>query len=205
MRYRKKLETIEAVKWDGKLETIKNNKWLEDAIKEDKIILGMNDIYGKEPVLLIENKWSKEFRQVDLGTYLIKVYDKNKIEEYEIGVMDSEDFEKKFELINDSSSEVSKEPINIKVDLDVEEVVKSISKANEEVKSYKETRMNSFEVITKDVFILRHLTRQKTSSKEEIEKIWNDISKGYNFILKESDDNYYSVDYINNLFNKATV
>lgn len=202
MRYRKKSEIIEAVKWDGKLETIKNNKWLEDAIKEDKIILGMNDIYDKEPVLLIENKWSEEFRQVDLGTYLIKVYDKNKIEEYEIGVMDSEDFESKFELINESSSEVSKGSINIKVDLDAEEAMKSISKANEEVKSYKETRMNSFEVITKDVFILRHLTRQKTSSKEEIEKIWNDISQGYNFILTVNDDYYYSVDYINNLLSK---
>lgn len=202
MRYRKKSEIIEAVKWDGKLETIKNNKWLEDAIKEDKIILGMNDIYDKEPVLLIENKWSEEFRQVDLGTYLIKVYDKNKIEEYEIGVMDSEDFESKFELINESSSEVSKGSINIKVDLDAEEAMKSISKANEEVKSYKETKMNSFEVITKDVFILRHLTRQKTSSKEEIEKIWNDISQGYNFILTVNDDYYYSVDYINNLLSK---
>ena len=201
MRYRKKLETIEAVKWDGKLETIKNNKWLEDAIKEDKIILGMNDIYDKEPVLLLTDKWSKEFRQVDLGTYIIKANGKNN-EDYVIRVIDSEYFERTFEHINDSFLEVSKEPINIKVDLDVEEVVKSISKANEEVKSYKETRMNSFEVITKDVFILRHLTRQKTSSKEEIEKIWNDISKGYNFILKESDDNYYNVDYINNLLSK---
>lgn len=201
MRYRKKSEIIEAVKWDGKLETIKNNKWLEDAIKEDKIILGMNDIYDKEPVLLLTDKWSKEFRQVDLGIYLIKEYGKTN-EDYVIRVMDSEDFERTFELINYSFLEVSKEPINIKVDLDVKEVVKSISKANEEVKSYKETRMNSFEVITRDVFILRHLTRQKTSSKEEIEKIWNDISKGYNFILKESDANYYNVDYINNLLSK---
>lgn len=201
MRYRKKSEIIEAVKWDGKLETIKNNKWLEDAIKEDKIILGMNDIYDKEPVLLLTDKWSKEFRQVDLGIYLIKEYGKTN-EDYVIRVMDSEDFERTFELINDSSSEVSKGSINIKVDLDAEEAMKSISKANEEVKSYKETRMNSFEVITKDVFILRHLTRQKTSSKEEIEKIWNDISQGYNFILTGNDDYYYSVDYINNLLSK---
>ena len=201
MRYRKKSEIIEAVKWDGKLETIKNNKWLEDAIKEDKIILGMNDIYDKEPVLLLTDKWSKEFRQVDLGTYLIKENGKNN-EDYVIRVMDSEYFERTFELINDSSSEVSKGSINIKVDLDAEEAMKSISKANEEVKSYKETRMNSFEVITKDVFILRHLTRQKTSSKEEIEKIWNDISQGYNFILTVNDDYYYSVDYINNLLSK---
>lgn len=132
MRYRKKLETIEAVKWDGKLETIKNNKWLEDAIKEDKIILGINDIYDKEPVLLREDEWSKKFRQVDLGTYLIKKYDKTN-EDYVIGVMDSEDFERTFELINDSSSEVSKGSINIKVDLDAEEAMKSISKLNEEV------------------------------------------------------------------------
>ncbi len=87
MKYRKKSDVIEAVKWDGKLETIENNKWLEDAIKEDKIILGMNAIYDKGPVLLIEN----------------------------------------------SLSEVSKESINIKVDLDVEEVMKSISKLKEEV------------------------------------------------------------------------
>lgn len=132
MRYRKKSEIIEAVKWDGKLETIENNKWLEDAIKEDKIILGMNDIYDKEPVLLIENKWSEEFRQVDLGTYLIKEYGKTN-EDYVIRVMDSEDFERTFELINDSSSEVSKGSINIKVDLDAEEAMKSISKLNEEV------------------------------------------------------------------------
>ncbi len=132
MRYRKKSEIIEAVKWDGKLETIKNNKWLEDAIKEDKIILGMNDIYDKEPVLLIENKWSEEFRQVDLGTYLIKEYGKTN-EDYVIRVMDSEDFERTFELINDSSSEVSKGSINIKVDLDAEEAMKSISKLKEEV------------------------------------------------------------------------
>ena len=132
MKYRKKSEIIEAVKWDGKLETIENNKWLEDAIKEDKIILGMNDIYGKEPALLIENKWSEEFRQVDLGTYLIKEYGKTN-EDYVIRVMDSEDFERTFELINDSSSEVSKGSINIKVDLDAEEAMKSISKLNEEV------------------------------------------------------------------------
>lgn len=132
MKYRKKSDVIEAVKWDGKLETIKNNKWLEDAIKEDKIILGMNDIYDKEPVLLIENKWSGEFRQVDLGTYLIKKYDKTN-EDYVIGVMDSEDFERTFEFINDSSSEVSKGSINIKVDLDAEEAMKSISKLKEEV------------------------------------------------------------------------
>ena len=201
MRYRKKLETIEAVKWDGKLETIKNNKWLEDAIKEDKIILGMNDIYDKEPVLLREDEWSKKFRQVDLGTYLIKKYDKTN-EDYVIGVMDSEDFERTFELINDSSSEVSKGSINIKVDLDAEEAMKSISKLKEEVKSYKETRINSFEVITKDVFKLRYLTRKKASSKEELEKIWNNISKGYNFILTVNDDDYYSVDYINNLLSK---
>lgn len=136
MKYRKKSDVIEAVKWDGKLETIENNKWLEDAIKEDKIILGMNDIYGKEPVLLIENKWSEEFRQVDLGTYLIKKYDKTN-EDYVIGVMDSEDFERTFELINDSSTEVSKESINIKVDLDAEEAMKSISKLNEEVIGFK--------------------------------------------------------------------
>lgn len=132
MRYRKKLETIEAVKWDGKLETIKNNKWLEDAIKEDKIILGMNDIYDKEPVLLLTDKWSKEFRQVDLGTYIIKANGKNN-EDYVIRVIDSEYFERTFEHINDSFLEVSKEPINIKVDLDVEEAMKSISKLNEEV------------------------------------------------------------------------
>ena len=56
MRYRKKLETIEAVKWDGKLETIKNNKWLEDAIKEDKIILGMNDIYKDRETSIIKRR-----------------------------------------------------------------------------------------------------------------------------------------------------
>ncbi len=134
MKYRKKSDVIEAVKWDGKLETIKNNKWLEDAIKEDKIILGMNDIYGKEPALLIGDKWSKEFIKIDVGKYLIKAYDKNKIEEYDIGVMDSEDFEKRFELINDSLSEGSKELINIKLDVDVEEARKSMFKLIEEVR-----------------------------------------------------------------------
>ncbi len=170
----------------------------------------MNDIYDKEPVLLLEDKWSKEFIKIDVGKYIIKEYDKNNEEyvirvmdeDYVIGVMDSEDFERTFELINDSSSEVSKGSINIKVDLDAEEAMKSISKLKEEVKSYKETRINSFEVITKDVFKLRYLTRKKASSKEELEKIWNNISKGYNFILTVNDDYYYSVDYINNLLSK---
>lgn len=201
MKYRKKSDVIEAVKWDGKLETIKNNNWLEDAIKEDKIILGINDIYGKEPALLIEDKWSKEFRKIDVGKYFIKEDGKTN-EDYRLRVMDSEDFERTFEPINDSFLEVSKEPINIKVDLDAEEAMKSISKLKEEVKSYKETRINSFEVITKDVFKLRYLTRKKASSKEELEKIWNNISKGYNFILTVNDDYYYSVDYINNLLSK---
>lgn len=61
MKYRKKSEIIEAVKWDGKIETINDSKWLEDEIKEDRVILAMNDEYDKEPLLLIFDSWTREY------------------------------------------------------------------------------------------------------------------------------------------------
>ena len=72
MKYRKKLEIIEAVKWDEKIETINNNKWLEDAIKEDIALLAMNDIDDKEPVLVIFDRWTKGYQKVEVGDYVIK-------------------------------------------------------------------------------------------------------------------------------------
>ena len=66
MRYVVKTEKmksiIEAVKWDGKIETINDNKWLEDEIKEDRVILAMNDEYDKEPLLLILSSPTIEYQ-----------------------------------------------------------------------------------------------------------------------------------------------
>ena len=57
MKYINKLtnEIVEAIKWDSNIETIKNNKWLYDKLKEEKIILATNYINNKE-ILFIKNK-----------------------------------------------------------------------------------------------------------------------------------------------------
>ena len=95
MKYRKKLEIIEAVKWDEKIETINNNKWLEDAIKEDIALLAMNDIDDKEPVLVIFDRWTKGYQKVEVGDYVIKETHNQK---HRIRTMKSDDFEEKFEV-----------------------------------------------------------------------------------------------------------
>ena len=99
MRYVVKTEKmksiIEAVKWDGKLETIEDNKWLEEAIKEDRVILAMNDEYDKEPLLLIFDSWTREYETAEAGDYVIKETHNQK---HRIRTMKSDDFEEKFEV-----------------------------------------------------------------------------------------------------------
>ena len=102
MRYVIKTEKmksiVEAVKWDGKIEIINDNKWLEEAIKEDIALLAMNDIDDKEPVLLIRNDWSREYEKVEAGDYVIKETHNQK---HRIRTMKSDNFEKFFKVVED--------------------------------------------------------------------------------------------------------
>ena len=78
MKYRDKCSKVivEAVKWDGNIETIKNNKWLEDVLKENKIVLTTNYINNKEIILFkkVKDLFSddKNIREIKNNDYIIK-------------------------------------------------------------------------------------------------------------------------------------
>ena len=142
MKYRRKSEIIETVKWDGNIETINNNKWLEDAIKDNKIILGMDDIYDKNPILLIANENIVKIKKED---YIIReTFNQN----YKIRVMDCETFENLFEALEE------KEELN-----NLENEFMKVKKMRETRKIFinNEKCTNSFKVVTKDIFISQHI------------------------------------------------
>ncbi len=194
MKYRKKSEIIEAVKWDGKLETINDNKWLEDEIKEDRAILAMNDEYDKEPVLLIFDSWSG-FVIVEEGDYVIKETHNQK---HRIRTMKSDNFEEKFEVVEDKENNC----VVVDLELNTEEFHKKLNQVKEELEkvlNYNIKDKDSFKVVTKDEFIANHVGE---ISKEKIDESWKILSKGYNFVLYKETNQFYSVDKLNELFRR---
>ena len=124
MRYVVKTEKmksiIEAVKWDGKIETINDNKWLEDEIKEDRVILAMNDEYDKEPLLLIFDSWTREYETVEAGDYVIKETHNQK---HRIRTMKSDNFEEMFEVVEDKENNC----VVVDLELNTEEFHKKLN------------------------------------------------------------------------------
>lgn len=125
MNYRRKSE-IEAVKWDGKIETINDNKWLEEAIKEDIVLLAMNDIDDKEPVLLIFDSWTRGYDKVEVNDYIIREKHNQK---HRIRIMDSDKFEQYFEVVESKNNNC----FVVDLELNTEEFCKNLNKVKEEI------------------------------------------------------------------------
>lgn len=198
MKYRKKSEIIEAVKWDGKIETINNNKWLEDAIKEDRVVLAMNDADDKEPILLINSDGSGTYTKIKKDKYIIKeVYSQS----YRIITMSSVIFEERFEVVKDKNNNC----VVVDLELNTEEFHKKLNEAKEELEkvlNYNIKDKDSFKVVTKDMYI------SQMAGKADLNTLniqWNRISKGHNFVLLKEDPisyRYYSVEEIDRLFER---
>lgn len=204
MRYVVKTEKmksiIEAVKWDGKIETINDNKWLEDEIKEDRVILAMNDEYDKEPLLLIFDSWTREYETVEAGDYVIKETHNQK---HRIRTMKSDNFEEMFEVVEDKENNC----VVVDLELNTEEFHKKLNEAKEELEkvlNYNIKDKDSFKVVTKDMYIA-NMAGKVNLDIIDINKEWEKISKGYNFILLKDDSDikrYYNVEHINELFKR---
>ena len=93
MKYREKSEIIEAVKWDGKLETIENNEWLEDALKDEKIIVAVDKLTDKDCTMLMR-EFGDSYNKVDLGEYIVRLERKKG---YKMKHVEAEEFEQIFE------------------------------------------------------------------------------------------------------------
>lgn len=199
MKYRKKSEIIEAVKWDGNIETVQNNKWLEDAIKEDKAMLCMDDMYDKEPTLLVQVIAGKNMKIVKIGDYVIK---NSRGEKYIIHGAEAKGFEEEFESIQEAKVNNS---FIVDLELNTKEFKEELNVIEENLKYTlglidKLSDKNAFKVITKDEFITNSIG---INSKEEIEERWEELTRGYNFALyKEFDGKYYSVLYLNDLLGR---
>lgn len=202
MRYVVKTEKmksiIEAVKWDGKLETIEDNKWLEEAIKEDRVILAMNDEYDKEPLLLIFDSWTREYETAEAGDYVIKETHNQK---HRIRTMKSDNFEEMFEVVEDKENNC----VVVDLELNTEEFHKKLNEAKEELEkvlNYNIKDKDSFKVVTKDMYI------SQMAGKADLNTLniqWNRISKGHNFVLLKEDPisyRYYNVEEIDRLFER---
>ena len=198
MKYRKKSEIIEAVKWDGKIKTINDNKWLEEVIKEYIALLAMDDIDDKEPALLIFNRWTKGYQKVEVGDYVIKETHNQK---HRIRTMKSDDFEEKFEVVEAKNNNC----VVVDLELNTEEFHKKLNEAKEELEkvlNYNIKDKDSFKVVTKDIYI------SQMAGKADLNTLniqWNRISKGHNFVLLKEDPisyRYYSVEEIDRLFER---
>lgn len=189
MKFRKKSDVVEAVKWDGNIETINSNTWLEDAIKEDKAMLAMNDIHDKEPVLLIPYSNGNELMVVKVGNYIFKREHEGS---YIIDSLSADKFEKHFEVVEDNKSIVNN-CISIDLELNKKEFDKQMIDILKPIKMLNE---NGIRFVSRDQFILEQISIKK----EEAIDRFNSISKGYNFILSSEVDGdvmYYGVEYIN--------
>lgn len=93
MKYREKSEIIEAVKWDGKLETIENNEWLEDALKDEKIIIATDKLTDKECTMLMR-EFRDSYNKVELGEYIVRL---EREKGYKMKHIKAEEFEQIFE------------------------------------------------------------------------------------------------------------
>ncbi|MGL4731268.1 MAG: hypothetical protein ACRCW0_06760 [Clostridium sp.] len=204
MKFRKKSEVIEAVKWDGNIETIQSNSWLEDAIKENKAMLAMNDIYDKEPTLLIPYTNGSELMVVKVDNYILK-------REYEGSyIMDSlsvDIFEKCYEAVEDNKS-TNNNCLTTTLELNAEEFKHDLNEAKKELEDVlqlidKVKDKDNFKVITKDIFIANSIEQMTI---ENIERAWSTLSKGYNFALYKEASNgqsgYYSVGKVDELFKR---
>lgn len=197
-------EVVEAVKWDGNIETIKNNKWLEDAIKDNKIILGIEDISNKKPILLLDDENKIMIKE---NHYIIKNETYNL--DYKINVMNSKNFENMFEIIEENKKDCILTDLKINMENSMGELANTflmeIKKKNEERKLVinNEKYINSFKVVTKDMFIKDNIGVLDIDS---INHQWDKISKGNNFILFKKDINdmnrYYSVEEFNGMFKR---
>lgn len=56
----------------------------------------------------------------------------------------------------------------------------------------------NLQVITKDDFIIQSIT----DDKEDINKMWDDISGGFNFAFIDNDGRYLSVNYLNGILRR---
>lgn len=128
-KYVRKQAIVDAVKWDGKLETIKNNEWLEMAVKEEKFILGVNDIDGKEATLIVMDEFYDYFKVCE-GDYIIR---ERYNQMHKIRIMKSYEFEQLFEVIDNKPVECTK-PLEVKVDLDTDKVIDKINRLKDEIK-----------------------------------------------------------------------
>ena len=203
MKYRKKSEIIEAVKWDGKIETINNNKWLEDAIKEDRVVLAMNDADDKEPILLINSDGSGTYTKIEKDKYIIKeVYSQS----YRIITMSSVIFEERFEVVKDKNNNC----VVVDLELNTEEFNKKLNEAKEELKKVLNDNKwieneSSFKFVTKDMYITLKQRSLGCSDLNTLNAEWDRISKGHNFVLRKDDPisyRYYSVEEIDRLFER---
>lgn len=126
MKYRRKSEIIEAVQWDGNIETIENNKWLEEEIKEGRGTIGMNDISDKEPILLIFDDWTRGYVKVKKDDYIVK---NTSIQKIRIRIMDADRFKKEFELVEEKQNNC----ITFNIKLNAEDILKEINKVKEKL------------------------------------------------------------------------
>lgn len=58
------------------------------------------------------------------------------------------------------------------------------------------SKYNKYSIVTRDEFILNFI-KEFNSSKEKAIESFENLSKGYNFVLAVGDNHFYSVDYIN--------
>ena len=206
MKYRKKSEIIEAVKWDGKIKTINDNKWLGEVIKEYIALLAMDDIDDKEPVLLIFDRWTKGYQKVEVGDYVIKETHNQK---HRIRTMKSDDFEEKFEVVKDKNNNC----VVVDLELNTEEFDKKLNEAKEELKKVLNDNKwieneSSFKFVTKDMYITLKQRSLGCSDLNTLNAEWDRISKGHNFVLRKDDPisyRYYSVEEIDRLFERANL
>lgn len=196
-------EIVEAIKWDGNIETVKNNKWLYDALKEEKIILATNYINNKE-IVFIKSKSL-------FGEYLAEIKENNYIinENGKLRKLNSKIFEEIFEVVEENKDDSN----SLDLEFDTKEKLNNLlDNLNEVKKKFEELEIlisnekykDSFKVITKDIFISQHIGLLDSMNK--INHKWDKISKGYNFVLFKKDINnenrYFSVEKFNELFKR---
>ena len=180
----------------NEIETIKNNKWLYDAYEEEKIILVKNNINNKE-IVFIKNSYKECFEEIKENNYIIN-------ENGKIRKLNSKIFEQSFEIVEENKIDA----VLIDLEPKIKEMFKNLSDNLKEIKKKFEERellisnekyKDSFKVITKDIFIKDHIGFDINN----INKKWDKISKGYNFVLFKKDINNPIIITPNKNFNTA--
>ncbi len=65
----------------------------------------------------------------------------------------------------------------------------------------KKNKLAKYKLVTKDEFILEYTATFKCSKLHAI-KVFNDISKGYNFVFEIDKYHFFSVEYVNKLLER---